>query len=76
MFYPTSIQNHLQIDLQVNQQSYHNNNSESMISQQQIYHTIFEQLFHTIFGDNFFFLYFHWLKTMERKRKRENKRIM
>jgi len=37
---------------------------------------IFEQPFDTTFGDNFFFLSFHWLKTMERKRKRENKRIM
>jgi len=32
---------------------------------------IFEQPFHTTFGDNFFFLSFHWLKTMEREKRKE-----
>jgi len=31
---------------------------------------IFEQPFDTTFGDNFFFLSFHWLKTMEREKGR------
>jgi len=35
---------------------------------------IFEQPFETTFDDNFFFLSFHWLKTMERKK--EYKRVM
>jgi len=32
---------------------------------------IFEQPFDTIYGDNFFFLSFHWLKTMEREKGKE-----
>jgi len=36
----------------------------------------FEQPFTTIFVTTFFFLTFYWLKTMEKKRKRENKNIM
>ena len=41
-----------------------------------VHKMIFEELFGNNFCDNLSFISFHWSKTIERKRKRENKNIM